>query len=542
MWGQVLVEQHKITRSATLLGSFTFLSRILGMCRDIVIARLFGTSFAMSAYTIAFTIPNLFRRLFGEGTMVGAFVPVFTEEMEKKGKPAAMELAGKMIPFLALILTGLAIAIILGLACLRVFFPLSEQAELIFSLTQVMMPYMVLICTAALFMGILNSLSHFTIPALSPCILNLSLIFSGLVICPLVPGPLQHKVYALAGGVVVGGLLQFLFHLPILKRKGVPLRFSFALKKTWADPTIRKIFTLMVPGVIGLSINQINVIVDRFLAYLISESAAAVLFYGDRLVEFPLGIFGIALATAVLPSLSRSAAKGDIEGLKVSLTYALRQVLYITLPATIGLIVLGKPIVQLLFERGAFDSTSTSATAAVLNYYALGLFAYAGIKIVIPAFYAMKEMKTPVRIGFIALGVNVVLNLILMWFMQERGLAFSTAIAAILNLCLLIFFLIKKIGPLPVKALGRSFTRILIVSVITGGIAWFSYQGLLQKFGDVTLWARLINTFSSIGMAVIGYFVLSTLFRLPELAELRHAFSNRSKTIPDTEEPPLRGE
>lgn len=539
------MEHHKITRSATVFGSFTLLSRILGMVRDIVIARLFGTSFAMSAYTIAFTFPNLFRRLFGEGTLVGAFVPVFTEELEKKGKKPALALAAQMIPFLALFLTFLALLVIAVLGLIRLFFPLTEQATLIFSLTQVMMPYMVLICTAALFMGILNSLSHFAIPALSPCVLNLSLIFAGLVVCPLIPGPMENKVYGLAGGVLVGGALQFLLHLPILKSKGVTFSFKTSLRETWQNPTIRRILTLMVPGILGLSINQLNVIVDRFLSYIISDSAAAVLFYGDRLVEFPLGIFGIALATAALPALSRHAARQNMEQLKISLVYALRQVFYITIPATIGLIVLGRPIVQLLFERGAFDATSTTATAWVLAYYALGLFAYSGIKIVVPAFYALKDMKTPIKIGMMALGLNITLNLILMWFMQERGLAFSTALSAIFNLSLLILFLMKKIGGLPLRILFHSILRILIISILMGGIAFLTWTQLVGKLGDQTLWCRLLSTTGSIGIAVIAYFVLSTLFRLPELNELRQAFLHRSKTLPESEppeDPPLRGE
>jgi len=189
------MDQGKITRSAAVFGSFTFVSRILGMVRDIVIARLFGTSFAMSAYTIAFTFPNLFRRIFGEGTMVGAFVPVFTEEMEKRGKEPALKLAAKMVPLLASILLGIALILVVGIGVLRSTLNLSDEATLVFSLAQWLMPYMIFICVAALFMGILNSLSHFAIPALSPCVLNISLIFSGLWLCPFIPGDLETKVY-----------------------------------------------------------------------------------------------------------------------------------------------------------------------------------------------------------------------------------------------------------------------------------------------------------------------------------------------------------
>jgi len=332
------MDKGKITRSATVFGSFTFLSRTLGMVRDIVIARLFGTSFVMSAYTIAFTFPNLFRRIFGEGTMVGAFVPVFTEEMEKRGKEPALKLAAKMVPILASILLGITLIIVFGIGVARSSLNLSEQATLVLSLTQWLMPYMIFICVAALFMGILNSLSHFAIPALSPCVLNISLIFSGLWLCPFIPGDLETKVYGLVAGVLIGGVLQFAFHFPILKRKGVPLSFQYSLKESWQEPAIRKILKLMVPGIIGLSINQINVIVDRLLSFIISDSAAAILFYGDRLVEFPLGVFGIALAIAVLPALSRHAARQELTQLKESLVYSLRQVLFITLPATVGLL------------------------------------------------------------------------------------------------------------------------------------------------------------------------------------------------------------
>ena len=539
------MEHHKITRSATVFGGFTLVSRVLGMARDMVIAHLFGTSFAMSAYTIAFTFPNLFRRLFGEGTLVGAFIPVFTEQLEKKGKEAAFGLAAKMIPFVFFFLTALTIGVILILATIRFYFPLSPQAQLVFSLTQWMMPYMVLICTAALFMGILNSLSHFAVPALSPCVLNLSLIFFGLVICPWIPGSIENKVYGLAAGVVIGGALQFLVHLPILKRKGVRLNFHLSMRQTWQDPTVRRILTLMLPGILGLSVNQLNVIVDRFLAYLISEQAAAVLFYGDRLVEFPLGIFGIGLATAILPSLSRHAARQDVAQLKLSLVYALRQVFFITVPATVGLVVLGQPIVKLLFERGAFDAASTRATAAVLVYYSLGIFAYSGIKIVVPAFYALKEMKTPVKIAFIALGVNVVLNLTLMWFMEERGLALSTSISSVVNLTLLIFCLRKKIGAFSLKLLLLSCGRILFVSLLMGALAYWAWYELVQRFGEATTGARLLSTFGAMALALVGYFVFSWLFRLPELKELRQAFARKPKTVPKeipSEDPPLRGE
>lgn len=540
------MDHGKITRSATVFGSFTLVSRILGMVRDIVIARLFGTSFAMSAYTIAFTFPNLFRRIFGEGTLVGAFVPVFTEEMEKQGKEPALKMASRMVPLLAFILLAIAGGIILVLGLIRSFLPVSEQADLVFSLAQWLMPYMVLICLAALFMGILNSLSHFAIPALSPCVLNLSLIFAACCLCPFIPGPLERKIYGLAAGVLAGGLLQFFLHLPVLKRKKVPsFDFRSSLAESWRDPAIRKIFSLMVPGIIGLSMNQINVIVDRFLSYVISDSAAAVLFYADRLVEFPLGIFGIAFATAVLPALSRHAAKKNYDQLKASLIYALRQVLFITVPATIGLLVLGRPIVRLLFERGAFDSASTLATSQALAFYAIGLFAYCGVKMTVPAFYAMKDMKTPIKIGFGAMGVNIVLNLILMWPLKEKGLALSTAVASMFNLAMLLYFLRKKLGPLNLRALGRASLRILLISLLMGVLAWGSWLHLAGKTGDAGLFARLTATFGAIAISILGYFVLCGLFRIPELAEFRKAFAHRSRSLPPSEpdeETPLRGE
>jgi len=388
-------------------------------------------------------------------------------------------------------------------------------------------------------------LSHFAVPAISPCILNLSLIFAALVICPHIVGTQEQKVYGLAAGVLMGGILQFCAHLPILKRKGVPLSFRFSIKESWNDPVIRRILKLMVPGMIGLSINQINVIVDRFLSFLISNQAAAVLFYGDRLVEFPLGVFGIAFATAVLPALSRHAARKDLPALKKSLNYALRQIFFITVPATIGLLVLAPPIVQLLFERGSFTAQSTFATAWALRYYALGLVAYSGIKMVVPAFYALKDMKTPIRIGFVALGVNVVLNLILMWPMKEQGLALSTSIAAYVNLGLLIFYLEKKIGHLAIKSLLLSFGRIFIVSLVMGLLGWFVWHQLFMNFGDASTWPRLVCVLGSISMALLAYFVMSLLFRIPELSQFKEAFSHRSKNLPDSEpseEPPLRGE
>ncbi|MEA1928885.1 MAG: murein biosynthesis integral membrane protein MurJ, partial [Candidatus Auribacterota bacterium] len=399
--------ESQITRSAGIVGSATFLSRILGLVRDILTAGFFGTGLAASAFVVAFTIPNLLRRLLGEGALTGAFVPVFTEYLEKKGIREGWRVASIIFTLLAILLAGLVLLgwiiiwLVIGLV------PLGDRFLLVFQLLRIMLPYLFFICLVGLSMGILNSMRHFLIPALSPVILNLVWIASLFYICPHLGKTPREKIFGLAIGIVISGVIQLAVQLPVLKRKG----FQFHFIPDWHNPAVKKIALLMGPGILGLAVFQLNTVVDRFLAMVIGPGAPAALFYGNRLVQFPLGIFGIAFATAALPVMARLIARREIGEFKIAFSHSLRNVLLVTIPAMVGLIVLRHPIITLLFQRGAFGVSSTEATARVLFFYALGLPAFAGLKIITQSFYSFQDTRTPVKVAFGAMLLNLALNL-----------------------------------------------------------------------------------------------------------------------------------
>jgi len=356
-------ENNLVTRAAGVVGIYTFLSRILGLVRDILIANFFGSGMSADAFFVAFRIPNLLRRLFAEGSFSVAFIPVFTEYLQNKSKEDAFILARVVLTFLVCIVTVITIlGIILSPLIVRVIAPgfggMGEKYALTVLLTRIMFPYIFLVSLLAFFMGILNSLKHFAAPAIAPIFLNLSMIVVLLFIIP----SMRTPTVGLAFGVIVGGVIQMALQIPFLMSKGV----SFAPKWNQRHPALKRIGMLMVPTIFGSAIYQINQLIGTLLASLLKEGSVSYLYYADRLVQFPLGVFAIAISTAVLPSLSREAAEGDIYRLKQTLSHALRLTMFITIPAMVGLIVLRQPIIRLLFQRGAFTSLTTIMTAQAL--------------------------------------------------------------------------------------------------------------------------------------------------------------------------------
>jgi len=460
----------QITRAAGTVGSATLFSRILGLVRDVLTARLFGTGLAASAFVVAFTIPNLFRKLLGEGALTGAFVPVFTEYLEKKGIKEGWRVASIIFTLLTIILAGL---VLVGFAVIWLVtntFTLSDKFILVFQLLRIMLPYMFFICLVGLSMGILNSSRHFIMPALSPVILNLVWIGSLFLLCPRFGDTLEEKIFGLAVGVVIGGIIQLGVQLPILKKKG----FQFQFIPDWHNPAVKKIALLMGPGILGLAVFQLNTVVDRFLAMVIGQGAPSTLYYGNRLIQLPLGVFGIAFATAALPVMSRLMARNKIEEFKDSFSHSLRNVLLVTIPATVGLIVLRRPIITLLFQRDAFSESSTAATAWVLLFYAIGLPAFAGLKIITQSFYSFQDTRTPVKVGVAAMLLNLGLNLAVVYIpwlrvhMREGGLAFATSIAALVNFGILFYLLRRRLGPIRGRAIVSFILRISAAAAFMG--------------------------------------------------------------------------
>jgi putative peptidoglycan lipid II flippase len=386
-------ENHRLARAAGVVGLATMLSRVFGFIRDVIVARFFGAGLATDAFFVAFRIPNLLRRLFAEGSLTIAFVPVFTEYLKTKSREDAFELARVAFTLLSVILVVISLAgVIFSPAIVTVMAPgfraTPDKYALTVLLTRIMFPYIFFISLVALCMGILNSLRHFATPALSPVILNLCMIGAALFLRDYFAEP----ILALAIGVMIGGLLQLAVQLPVLFKLGVVLRPDFHFRHTG----VRRIGALMLPAAFGAAVYQINIFISTLLASFLPEGSVSFLYYADRIVELPLGIFGIAIGTAALPSFSDQVARGHYEEMKKTISFSLRLMLFITIPAMIGIIALQEPIISVLFQRGQFDPRSSVLTAQALFWYTVGLWAFSTIRVVVAAFYALQDTKTPV--------------------------------------------------------------------------------------------------------------------------------------------------
>ena len=516
-------DHRHVTRAAGINSAATGLCRVLGYVRDAVIANQFGTSWVNSAFCTAFAIPNTLRRLFGEGAMASSFIPLFAEELHVNGTDSAYKAARIVLTTLGAFLSVLGVAVSLVCLVLAAVMPVEPRITLTFLLTAVMMPYSVLVCLTAVGGAMLNTLGHFSRPALAPVFLNIAMI-AGAWLGGKLAAPPEHQVYVLAVGVLAGGVLQLWFQVPELRARG----FRFHIVWELRDPFVNCILRLMGPAMIGAGVSQVNILVDRFMALSLNERGTAVLTYADRLVELPLGVFGIALATAVLPAMSFCAARNNHKGLVTALGFALRHVCFIMLPATVGLVLLAEPIVRLLFERGAFSADSTRATAFALCMYAPGLVAFSFVKIIIPVFYARKDTKTPVAVGVSVLALNIVLNYILMHtWMREAGLALSTTICAYLNVVVLLVVLRRQCGKLGMKEVAVSVLRMAMISGIMGVTVWSVHTWIADKAGHLSLSARCLEVGTPLMAGVAMYAVACYLLRQRELMDLLAAFFTR---------------
>jgi putative peptidoglycan lipid II flippase len=519
-------EYRRISRAAGVVGAATLLSRVLGYLRDVVVASLFGAGMTSDVFIAAFRIPNLLRRLFGEGSLSIAFVPVFTHYLTRQGRSEAVRLAGAALRLVALVLALTAVAgILAGPLIIRIIAPgftaIPHKSELAVLLTRIMFPYIFFIGLVALCMGILNCLGHFAAPALAPVLLNLAMIASVGVAC-LVTQSETLRVVALSAGVLLGGLLQLALQLPFLIKKGInPLN-----AKAWFHPGLKRVGRLMGPTLLGTAVYQINILVGTLLASLLPQGSVSYLYFADRLVQFPLGVFGIALATAVLPSLSRQAAAGEMDALSATFAHALKMVFFITLPAMLGLIVLRHPIVALLFQRGQFDAHASRLTASALLYYATGLWAFAAVRIVVASFYALEDARTPVIIAIVAISVNIVLGILLMKPMRHNGLALATSVASILNLGLLLWALDRRLGRLGGREIAFSAAKSLFCAAIMG-ISVRLLAGWLLPSGTVSTAHLVVGITCCIGLGIAIFTITAHWFRLTELQTVRQLVQER---------------
>ena len=525
--GQQKNPAGSLIRNAGIIGSATLLSRILGFVRDMVTANYLGTSIYADAFFVAFRIPNLLRRLFGEGSLTAAFIPVFSTYLAAGKRLEARDIAQTAMTLTALCLTIVTI-------CGIIFSPLiisliapgfaatPEKYELAVFLNRLMFPYILLISLVALAMGILNADNHFLTPALAPVLLNLCMIGAALSLTPI----LDNAALALAIGVLAGGLAQLILQLPVLKKHGFPWRPRFKFK----HPAIKRVIVLMGPSLLGLAITQITIFVNTLLASYLVDGSISYLYFADRLIQFPLGIFAVALGTAVLPALSRSAAKKDWHDFSTTFSLALRLLMFITLPAMAGLIILSKPIVFLLFERGHFGAHSTGMVAQTIIAYATGLWAYATLRIIVPAFHSLQDTKTPVKVGAIALVANLICALVLMQFLQHLGLALATAISSAVNCLLLLVILKRRLGrDVKITGCGRAFYQSLLATAAMVIIITTLDRLPLMTSGYQSHLHESLRLATKILFGLCSYFLCARLMRSQELTQLQSLITRRRK-------------
>jgi len=525
--GTVLEEGHRrLLRSAGVMSLMTATSRIFGLVRDMSMASLLGTGTGMDAFRVGNVIPNMLRRLLGEGAMTAAFVPTFAEQAKDGDKEKLWRFVSTFFCTFALVLLVVA-ALGVALSPLLVdlitqeggFDAVPGKVELTISLNQLMFPYIFFIGLAAVAMAVLNSLGSFGPPAFTPVLLNLSIIVCGWAFASTFVSP----AYGFAIGVLLGGLAQFLFQLPFMRRYGVRFRFRIS----FTDPAVRQVFRLMLPGLFAVGVTQINIFIATRVLTGLEEGATAGIYYSDRLMELTLGIFAISVATVILPLLSRQAAAGDKAAMRGTLSMAIRMVAYITLPASVGLIVLREPIVSIVFQRGAFDRRSLELTAEPLIYFSLGLLLFALIKVLAPAFYALKEMKIPVMISAGDMVLNVTLCYILSVFMGNSGIALALSCGAALNVTLLLIVFVRRHGRLRFGEIGASLTRIAAAALAMGLFCW----GAAEWLGLAAMpsgWTKIGLTLGTIAAAVLVFAAIGRLLRVRESAELISMFRRRN--------------
>lgn len=463
-------ERKGILRAAGVLGSATMLSRIMGMVRDMVISRLFGAGMSTDAFFAAFQIPNMLRRFFAEGALTAAFVPTFSETLIQEGEVQARELANLCFTLLTIVVSLITLlGIIFSPLIVQCMFPgftkIPGKFELTVLLNRVMFPYLFFIALVALCMGILNTIRHFFTPAISTVFLNIAMIVSALTLRPF----FHYPITALAVGILLGGLIQLLLQLPVLWRKGFPIRPRFG----FSDPKLKKIALLMLPATLGVGVYYLNITVGNILASLLPQGSVSYLYYAQRLFEFPQGVFTVSVAQAVLPSMSRQAAEGNLDAMKDSLNYGIRLTLFVTVPALVGLSLCAEPLITLLFMGGQFDHGMSLQSAKALVFYSLGLSCVALVRVLAPAFYSLKDTRTPVLTAFIAFLLNLGCSLWLMGPLAHGGLALASSLSAFGNMLLLLVLLRRKIGLLGGRRMMRTAITSSIASFPMGLTAWW---------------------------------------------------------------------
>jgi len=540
-----LTKQTSVARSAGIVSIAVMFSRVLGLVREQIFAFYFGAGFLYDAYVVAFRIPNVLRDLFAEGALSAAFVKVFTDYQINKSEKEAWHLAGLVINALAVVMS---VICIVGVVFSRQFVDLvadgfsPEKAALATTLTQIMFPFILLVALAAVAMGVLNTKGVFGIPASASTVFNVVSILFGLGFAywlsgggwfsstdkNAIPGAAaQWAIIGMAIGTLIGGASQFLMQIPSLYKVG----FRFSTVLSFTDEGVKRVMTLMTPAILGTSAVQINVLINTYFVSQI-DGAQGWLSYSFRLMQFPIGLFGVAIGTAAVPVLSRLASEGRVKDFRDTLSQSMNLVFLMTIPAACGLIVLGEPIVRLIYEHGKFDSTATTMTALGLAGYSVGLAGYAAIKVLSPAFYAMNDAKTPMIIGVASIGVNALGSYFFREWLSHYGVtaetphgyghvgvALATSCVALINFIALIWFMRRKIKRLNGRVIAAAFFKVVGAALVMSAVCYVSYYLLHTQIGGTRLLNHAVEAFVPIVLGGVTFVIVAKLLRVTELEQ-----------------------
>ena len=565
------------------VSGLTVLSRLAGLARDAALAHVLGAGPVMDAYAMAFRMPNLLRQLLGEGALTAAFVPVFTDYLEKGGPKAAGRLMSLLAVALVTALAAITLIVDGALLVLRYVTETGTKWHLIFGLAAVLFPFAIFVCLVALLQAALNCCRHFVMPALAPILLNLFIIGGAVAAGLWVAGDPQTQAYVIAGAILVAGLVEIAVQLPAMRRVGLEFRPLWDMR----DPGLRRVVGLLGPVILAVGVIQINVFMDSLIANVLSPNvsadapalpaqhpaegrslpavagpaagapaaatetfaigpwrvpypmktgAASVLYYGPLIYQFPLGVFGIGLATVIFPVLARYAVRKDLAGMARTASHALRLTLFIGLPAGLGIILVCKPLIQLVFEHGRFADMpdAVERTARVASLYALGLWSYSANHILVRAFYAMENIRTPRRIAMLAAGLNLVCNLILVWPMAEGGLALATALSAVFQTVVLARILSRRSAGLDWRGVGASAARTLAATAVMAIAVWAVLQWAVPLLSLAGRPLYAVQCFGGVAVGAVAFIAVARFLGMTELADLL------TRAAPDPDDaPPL---
>jgi putative peptidoglycan lipid II flippase len=517
-------------KASGAMAAATLTSRILGMVREMVYGYFMGTTWVASAFLLAFQVPNLFRRLLGEGALTAAFIPIFKEKEKTHGEVEMWRAANAVISALV-IFTCIVVAVGFVAVSGALLFGghlengatrFSGKTLLMLQLLRVMLPYLLLVCLAAVFMGMLNARGHFFIPAMGATMLNVVMIASVLLLAPRMgldypkDQRLPHQIFALAIGVLAAGVAQAAFQLPTLAREG----FRFRWVSPWQDHTVQRVVRQMLPATIGVAAFQINVVLTQGLSYWVDDYVVASFQYAVRLMELPQGLFGISLATYLLPALSGLAAEKNYDGFRNELRQGISYLVFTNLIACVLLVALAEPIIRLLFERGRFDATSTSQATLALVCLAPGLVAFSVVNILARAFFALGDTRTPMKVSVFCLALNLGLALALVWRFKQGGLGIANTLTSVVNVTLLAYALRRKLKTLNMATLRRPILQLIALALLAGVIAFAGWCWWEKAIGHANVALKIGAVFVPAGIAGAVYWLVALGLKIPAAKEM----------------------